>query len=95
MLDEAIPPAVNANPHLAESTAGRLRLGRINLEVRQSISAWYQALILGGAVLAGLGISAALLVSAGVKPAALLDEFVVETFTDPVISIPFCFRRLP
>ena len=54
MLDEAIPPVVNANLHRAESTAGRLRLGRINLEVRQSISAWYQALILGGAVLAGL-----------------------------------------
>jgi ABC-type uncharacterized transport system permease subunit len=95
MLDEVIPPAVNANLHLAESTAGRLRLGRVTLEVRQSISAWYQAVILGSAVVIGLGISALLLIVAGVKPAALYDEFVVETFTDSESLHSILFQAAP
>ena len=81
MLEQAAHPA----PPPLSLTAGRphaLRFGRINLEVRQSIPAWRQALILAGAVITGMAISAALLIAAGVRPRALLDEFVVETLTD-------------
>ena len=59
------------------------------------MSPWRQALILACAVLVGLGISAALLVAAGVKPAALIDEFVVETFTDPENLHSVLFQAAP
>ncbi len=95
MLENAAPPKMQADLRLPEITARRLHIGRINLEVRQSISAWHQALILGCAVLIGLGLSAALLVAAGVKPAALFDEFVVETITDPENFHSILFQAAP
>ena len=47
------------------------------------MSPWLQALILVGALVVGLGISATLLIAAGVKPSALFEEFIVENFSDP------------
>ncbi len=94
MLEQAAHPA----PPPLSLTAGRphaLRFGRINLEVRQSIPAWRQALILAGAVIAGMAISAALLIAAGVKPRALLDEFVVETLTDSENLHSILFQAAP
>ena len=44
---------------------------------------WLQALILAGALVVGLGISATLLIAAGVKPSALFEEFIIENFSDP------------
>ena len=94
MLEQAAHPA----PPPLSLTVGRahaLRFGRINLEVRQSIPAWRQALILAGAVIAGMAISAALLIAAGVKPRALLDEFVVETLTDSENLHSILFQAAP
>jgi len=94
MLEQAAHPA----PPPLSLTVGRahaLRFGRINLEVRQSIPAWRQALILAGAVITGMAISAALLIAAGVKPRALLDEFVVETLTDSENLHSILFQAAP
>jgi simple sugar transport system permease protein len=95
MLDDALPPTVKPDLQIGGRARRRLYIGRINLEVRQSLSARYQALILGCAVLIGLAISAALLIMAGVKPQALLDEFVVETFTDSENFHSVLFQAAP
>ncbi len=90
-----MPQATKAGLVPQQSAAHRGRIGRINLEVRQSIPAWRQALIIGGAVVVGLAISAALLIMAGVKPSALLDEFVVETLTDSENFHSVLFQAAP
>ena len=95
MLDEILPVASPAQTPLFKGSKNGRRLGRLNLELRQHMSPWRQALILACAVLVGLGISAALLVAAGVKPAALIDEFVVETFTDPENLHSVLFQAAP
>jgi ABC-type uncharacterized transport system permease subunit len=59
------------------------------------MSPWYQALILGWALVVGLGISAALLVAAGVKPSALFDEFIVENCSDPENLHSILFQAAP
>ena len=95
MLNHTVPLASDVDQLPAKSTGGGLRLGRLNLELRQHISPWYQALILAGAVFVGLGLSAALLVASGVKPAALFDEFVVETLTDSESLHSILFQAAP
>jgi hypothetical protein len=50
MLDDALPPTVKPDLQIGGRARRRLYIGRINLEVRQSLSARYQALILGCAV---------------------------------------------
>jgi simple sugar transport system permease protein len=55
---------------------------RYALEIRQSMPARQQALILACAVLAGMLISGVILVSAGVPPGQLFDEFVLATLLD-------------
>ena len=59
------------------------------------MSPWQQALILAGALVVGLGISAALLIAAGVKPSALFDEFIVENFSDPENLHSILFQAAP
>jgi simple sugar transport system permease protein len=59
------------------------------------MSPWLQALILACALLFGLGISAALLVAAGVKASALFDEFIVENFSDPENLHSILFQGAP
>lgn len=52
------------------------------LEVRQHMGWRQQALVLAIAIAAGLGISAAILIAAGVSASDLVEEFVVHTFLD-------------
>jgi general nucleoside transport system permease protein len=95
MLSNTAPVASNAQAPLVKGRGSGWRMGRINLEVRQQMSPWYQALTLACAVLVGFAISAALLIAAGVKPAALFDEFVVETFTDSENLHSILFQAAP
>lgn len=55
---------------------------RYALEIRQQMAWYWQALILGVSLAIGLGISAAILIAAGVPGAELLDEFVILTLFD-------------
>ena len=55
---------------------------RYTLELRQQMALPKQALILALAVAAGLVISAAILVAAGVPANELLNEFVMQTLVD-------------
>ncbi len=91
---EAVPPA-KGDLKIGPAPPRTLRLGRITLEVRQSIPLWRQALILAGAVIVGIAISAGLLIAAGVKPQALYDEFVVETLTDAESLRSVLFQASP
>ncbi len=95
MLDQAASRRLLTTDAASQRSAGSLRVGRINLEVRQSIPLWLQALILGGAALLGIAVSAALLVAAGVSPKDLFDEFVVETFTDSGNFHSILFQAAP
>jgi general nucleoside transport system permease protein len=83
MPEEAVPSLSTADLRGRHGPARRLRRGRINLEVRQHLAGWHQALILCGAVLAGVGISASLLVLAGITPQALFKEVILEALVDP------------
>jgi ABC-type uncharacterized transport system permease subunit len=60
---------------------GRAGLGRINLEIRQHITPWRQALVLFGGVVVGLVATAVVLMTAGVGLPAIYDEFVVSIFS--------------
>ena len=60
----------------------RFRIGRLNLEIRQQLPAWQQALILGSAILVGLLLSGVVLVIAGVSARNLFNEFIVNTLFD-------------
>ena len=95
MLNNTIPVASGGHGRLVKKSGRRWRLGRINLEVRQHMSPWYQVLILACALIAGIGISAAVLVSAGVRPAALFDEFILENFGDPENLHSILFQAAP
>jgi general nucleoside transport system permease protein len=95
MLNSPLPRGITADLRLKGAGRARWRIGRVNLEVRQSIAAWQQALVLGGAVLVGLLICAGILIAAGVKPAALIDEFVIETLTDPENFQSIVFQAAP
>ncbi|HEY0297058.1 MAG TPA: ABC transporter permease [Bordetella sp.] len=68
----------------ATSRARRVPLAdrRFSVEVRQHMAWHRQALILAVALAAGLGVSAAILVAAGVPADELLDEFVMQTLFD-------------
>ncbi|WP_043238338.1 ABC transporter permease [Stutzerimonas azotifigens] len=55
---------------------------RYALEIRQQLAWYWQASIIGLALLVGLGLSAAILVAAGVPAGELLNEFVVLTVFD-------------
>lgn len=95
MLEQTAHPAPPPSLNLSAERRRVRRFGRINLEVRQSIPAWRQALILAGAAIIGMAISAALLIAAGVKPRALLDEFVIETLTDSENFHSILFQAAP
>ena len=60
----------------------RRRLGRLSLEVRQSIGRLRHGGFIALSLAVGLGISVAILVSAGVEPANVFEEFVLLTFFD-------------
>lgn len=66
----------------APATARSFRIGRLNLEIRQQLPAWQQAVILAAAVLVGLLLSGIILIVAGVSAANLFQEFIVNTLLD-------------
>lgn len=68
---------------------------RYTLELRQQLGWPQQAAILALAVAVGLFISGAILVAAGVSPADLLNEFIVQTFTDPQNFRAVLFQAAP
>ena len=55
---------------------------RYTLEVRQQMAWYWQALVIALALVVGMLISAAILVSAGVPAGELLNEFVILTLFD-------------
>jgi len=68
---------------------------RYALEIRQQLAWYWQALIIALALVAGLGISAAILVGAGVPAEELLNEFVVLTVLDPQNFKSVLFQAAP
>jgi general nucleoside transport system permease protein len=96
MLNDTLPVTTSNQTRSAQRNAEHgWRLGRLNLELRQHMPPWHQALILGGALVIGLGLSAALLVAAGVKPSALFEEFILENFSDPENLHSILFQAAP
>src|ERR1700688_735338 len=71
------------------------RIGRLNLEIRQQLPAWQQALILGSAILVGLLLSGGVLVIAGVSARDLFNEFIVNTLFDGQNLRPVLFQASP
>ena len=68
---------------------------RYTLEIRQQLAWPWQALILGLALLLGLGLSAAILVLAGVPAGELLNEFVIATLFDAQSLQATLFQAAP
>lgn len=68
---------------------------RYALELRQQLGWPQQAAILALAVAVGLFVCGAILVAAGVAPADLVNEFVVQTFTDPQNLRAVLFQAAP
>ena len=68
---------------------------RYTLELRQQLGWPQQAAILALSVLLGLLVCGAILVAAGVSPGQLVDEFVVQTFTDPENLRAVLFQAAP
>ena len=65
-----------------QPVAARRPLGRLNLEVRQSIAPWLHGLILLLSVLVGMAISVTILAASGVDVSGIYREFVLFTFFD-------------
>jgi simple sugar transport system permease protein len=59
-----------------------LTMGRLNLEIRQSLPAWKHAVFLLLSLLAGFAISAGVLAANGVDVSSIYEEFIVFTFFD-------------
>ncbi|HEX8595744.1 MAG TPA: ABC transporter permease [Pseudomonas sp.] len=68
---------------------------RYALEIRQQLAWYWQAVIIALALVFGLGISAAILVGAGVPAEELLNEFVVLTVLDPQNFKAVLFQAAP
>lgn len=73
----------------------RRRIGRLTIEVRRDAAPLFRAAMLLGSVLVGLAASATILVAAGVPPADLLDEFIVQTLFDATNLHAVLFQAAP
>lgn len=83
MSDQAMSDrAVDRGMAAPAGERGRFRLGRLNVEVRREAGAGWRALLTAASVALGLGLSAAILVTAGVPAANLVDELLVQTLFD-------------
>ena len=80
---------------LRATAPARTGIGRINLEIRQHMPPWRQALVLIGGLAAGLLIAAIVLMLAGVGPAALYDEFVVSIFSSTLAVSAVLIQAAP
>lgn len=78
MLEKVAAAAAPDRPRKAE----RLSLGRINLEMRQSIRPAKHALFIAISLAVGLGLSAIVLMLNGMELSSIFDEFVMATFFD-------------
>ncbi|MFT4268514.1 MAG: ABC transporter permease [Xenophilus sp.] len=91
--------AENALPSRAAPPASTTRVPllarRYALEVRQQMAWPLQALILAVSVAAGMAVSAAILVAAGVPAGELLDEFVMQTLVDRQSLLAVLFQAAP
>ena len=65
-----------------KSSPRHFSIGRLLLEVRLDVSPARQFAVIGGSILLGLSISAAILVAVGVSPTSLWEEFVLDTVFD-------------
>jgi len=81
-----VPPRVPHVPWLSR---------RYALELRQQLGWSQQLVIFVMSVLVGLLISGAILVAAGVSPQDILNEFVVQTLTDPQNLRAVLFQAAP
>jgi simple sugar transport system permease protein len=70
-----------AAPVSAAAPAG-FRLGRLNLEVRQSLPRWKHALFIALSLGVGLAISVVLLAVSGIDVSSIYEEFILLTFFD-------------
>lgn len=68
---------------------------RFALELRQQMAWHRQALILGVSLIIGMGVSAAILVAAGVPANELLNEFVLQTLFDKQSLQAVLFQAAP
>jgi simple sugar transport system permease protein len=86
-----------ANPSATLTPAKRQPLisRRYALEIRQQMAWYWQAAILALSLLIGLGISAAILIIAGVPGGELLDEFVILTLFDVQSLKAVLFQAAP
>ena len=92
MADMAVPSSTSSTPSKAAAVAHEaprnaqsvqpLARRRYALEIRQHMPWRWQALILAAALLAGMAVSAAILIAAGVPADELANEFVMQTFFD-------------
>lgn len=83
-------------PTTVPKTARRpLASRRFALELRQQMAWHRQALILGVSLLIGMGVSAAILVAAGVPANELLNEFVLQTLFDKQSLQAVLFQAAP
>ncbi|MFM0736420.1 ABC transporter permease [Paraburkholderia xenovorans] len=86
-------PGVSAPVPVARRTP--LLARRYTLELRQNVSVARRATMFALSLAAGLLVSAAILIAAGVSPADLVDEFLVQTFTDPENLRAVLFQAAP
>lgn len=93
MADASVTvPSINAAP----ATSRRpLASRRFALELRQQMAWHRQALILGVSLIIGMGVSAAILVAAGVPAHELLNEFVLQTLFDKQSLQAVLFQAAP
>ncbi|MFT4190375.1 MAG: ABC transporter permease [Comamonas sp.] len=93
--DAAAAPAPAPSPAGAATPFVPLLSRRYALEIRPELAWPWQAAIVALALLAGLLISGAILVAAGVSPGDLLQEFVVQTFFDAQNLSAVLFQAAP
>ncbi len=94
-MTEVIPEAVAHSTSSSRPSRQPLLARRYALEIRQQLAWYWQALIIALALAVGLGISAAILVGAGVPAEELLNEFVVLTVLDPQNFKSVLFQAAP
>lgn len=93
MADASVTvPSINAAPVTSRRP---LASRRFALELRQQMAWHRQALILGVSLAIGMGVSAAILVAAGVPANELLNEFVLQTLFDMQSLQAVLFQAAP
>lgn len=93
-LSEKMEPSLSS-PSSAATAPRPLAARRFALEVRQQMPWHRQAVILAVSLALGMGISAAILVAAGVPANELLNEFVLQTLFDMQSLQAVLFQAAP